>query len=387
MNILFSTTRQWNPGDEFIHRGILNLLRGSGLRFNSIAWNRHPSIRPGNTLLDNSYDELRHDPRSLDYVVFAGTPEWRGPRTDLLYRMIADNRLRCALIGIGGHGAPAGFTPSESAVLENQTDLITCRDRSTWSELSAKLSSTPVELLPCPSVFHATDPRQRQALARVGVIYQTVHTQWQTVTRQARDVLIEIIQRLSRQIETVVICNYIDEWSEASSIFGHDRVWYSHDSRDYEAAFLDIDCLVAARVHGCLGAIGTGAPAILIDWETDMRRQGIADEIPVLEKGATDNPASVVETVLGLDAAARSAEVLEWRQQQWQRYQPVLRHLSILNRPRSEGSLAAEPDQDAIRRQLAANDAKSRAINAPKRVPLVRRLGPKIKRAARKIGL
>ncbi|MGO9468485.1 MAG: polysaccharide pyruvyl transferase family protein [Isosphaeraceae bacterium] len=387
MNILFSTTRQWNPGDEFIHRGILNLLKRSGLRVNSIAWNRHPSIRPGNTLLDNSYDELRHDPQSLDYVIFAGTPEWRGPRTDPLYRLIADSGLRCALIGIGGHGTPVGFTPTEDSVLENQTDLITCRDRSTWSELSEKYSGPPVELLPCPSVFHATAPRQRQALSRVGVVYQTVHTQWQTVTRKARDVLIEIIQRLSRQIETVVICNYVDEWSEASSIFGHDRVWYSHESRDYEAAFLDIDCLVAARVHGCLGAIGTGAPAVLIDWETDMRRHGIADEVPVLLKGATGDPASVVETILGLDAAARSAEIIQWQEQQLQRYQPVLENLSVLNRRRNEGSVPAEAAQDVIRRQLAANEERFRAINTPKKVPFVRRLGPKIKRAVRKIGL
>ncbi len=386
MNILFSTTRQWNPGDEIIHRGILNLLRRSGLQFNSIAWNRHPSIRPANTLLDNSYDELRHDPRSLDYVIFAGTPEWRGPRTDPLYRMISDNGLRCALIGIGGHGTSVDFTPAESEVLEKQTDLIICRDRATWSELSARLSGPPLELLPCPSVFHATAPRERQKLSRVGVIYQTVHTQWQTVTRKARDVLIEIIQRLCKQIETVVICNYIDEWSEASSIFGHDLVWYSHDSRDYEAAFLDIDCLVAARVHGCLGAIGTGAPAVLIDWETDMRRQGIADEIPVLLKGATNDPASVVQTILGLDAAARSAEILEWQQQQLRRYRPVLEHLANLNRPQNEGFFAATTSHDMIHRQLEASEERFRAINAPKKLPLVRRLAPRIKRAARKIG-
>jgi len=387
MNILFSTTRQWNPGDEFIHRGVINLLRRLGLQFNSIAWNRHPSIRPGKTLLDNSYDELRHDPQSLDYVIFAGTPEWRGDKTDPLYRMIFDHGMRCALIGIGGHGTPVYLTPPEDSVLEKQADLITCRDRTTWSELSAQLSTPPVELLPCPSVFHPTAPRQRQGISKVGVVYQTVHTEWQTVTRKARDVLIEIIQRLSRQIDTVVICNYIDEWSEASSIFGHDRVWYSHDSRDYEEAFLDVDCLVAARVHGCLGAIGTGAPAILIDWETDMRRQGIADLIPVLLKGTTDDPAQVVETILGLDAAARSAEILEWQQQQFDRYRTVLQHLSVLNRPRNDGSSPAEADQDVIRRRLEANEAKFRAIYPPKKVPLVRRLGRKIKRAVRKIGL
>lgn len=118
-----------------------------------------------------------------------------------------------------------------------------------------------------------------------------------------------------------------------------------------------------------------------------MRRHGIADEVPVLLKGATGDPASVVETILGLDAAARSAEIIQWQEQQLQRYQPVLENLSVLNRRRNEGSVPAEAAQDVIRRQLAANEERFRAINTPKKVPFVRRLGPKIKRAVRKIGL
>ena len=45
MNIVFSTTRQWNPGDEFILLGCINLLKKQLGEFNPIIFNRNPQIR------------------------------------------------------------------------------------------------------------------------------------------------------------------------------------------------------------------------------------------------------------------------------------------------------------------------------------------------------
>ena len=42
LNILFSTSRQWNCGDEFILFGVRRLLDRVPLRYNSIIYNRHP---------------------------------------------------------------------------------------------------------------------------------------------------------------------------------------------------------------------------------------------------------------------------------------------------------------------------------------------------------
>ena len=88
MNILFSTTRQWNPGDEIILHGVLNLMKATVGEFNPIIWNRHPSINPNNMNLDNSFSVLRHDLSAIDYVVIAGSPEWLGGRLHALYKEI-----------------------------------------------------------------------------------------------------------------------------------------------------------------------------------------------------------------------------------------------------------------------------------------------------------
>ena len=45
-NILISTTRQWNPGDEFIMMGSLNIMKELyGNIINPIIFNRNPDIR------------------------------------------------------------------------------------------------------------------------------------------------------------------------------------------------------------------------------------------------------------------------------------------------------------------------------------------------------
>lgn len=45
-NVVLSTTRQWNPGDEFILLGIINLLREVIGEFNPVIFNRSPEVRP-----------------------------------------------------------------------------------------------------------------------------------------------------------------------------------------------------------------------------------------------------------------------------------------------------------------------------------------------------
>ena len=263
--------------------------------------------------------------------------------------------------------------------MERQTDLITCRDQTTWTEISKAVTGPPVVLLPCPAIFHATAQHRRQKLSKVGVVYQTINTQWHTVTRESRDNLIKLIQMLSERVEVVVISNYIDEFVESSRLFGSNRVWYSHDSRDYEQAFLDLDCVIAARVHGCLGAMSTGSTAILIDWETDMRRRGLADQLPHLIKGQTHDPAALVRTVLGLDVATLSAEFLDWKEQQYERYSEVLPNLSILKASVNDVSSIHDIDSTQIRGILDANEERFRKLNTPKKTGASRRLAQNIK--------
>ena len=335
MNILFSTTRHWNPGDELINRGIAQLLRLSGFRFNTIVWNRHPSIRPSHTSLDNSFDEFRHDPQSIDYVIFAGTPEWLGDRVDPLYQLIQRNGIRCSLIGIGSHGEKFGLSSTAKTVLQHHADLIICRDQSTFSRLTEKFSISDVKLMPCPALFHCVSPVRRQKLQNVAVIYQSTYTPSQSVNAATRDFLIRLISELSLCIPVIVICHYIDEAQEASAIFGSERVRFSSDSADYENYFKEVDFVVGARVHGCLGAMSCGTPAMLLEWEADGRRKGVADEVPFLLMGRLESVPDLIQKILTLDLPQLSARITDWLISLQYEYQQLLQNRSAIQ-PRTE---------------------------------------------------
>ncbi len=370
MNILFSTTCQWNVGDEIILRGVKNLLAGQGLSFNSIAWNRHPEIRPHNYSKDNSFDVHRHRAEDVDLVVFAGTPEWMGKRVDPLNEMISTCRLPCLYLGIGYTQPEFPLTDAVRSAMQSQARLITCRDETTCRNLCRELVDRPVHLLPCPSIFHARQPRLRKDLRRIGVIYQTVFTKYQAVTSHTRRTLLAAIWALSRRHPVNIICNYVDEWSEASSLFGSDVVRYSHSVDDYEGFFQEVDVVVGARVHGCLGAFGAGTPAVLLEWEDDLRRRGVAEQIPLLQMGPTHDPAGLVNLIESLDVSAASSRALEFIGAQRQIYDNLL---STVNLPRLGSSTTwidlptLEARVDELTHQRKANEQSRQSGTSAKR--------------------
>src|ERR1700730_9064305 len=93
LNILISSTRQWNPGDEFICKGVKRIMsQVTGTSHNWLLWNRNPDLflkrwedaRLRTDFLTNSQREPMLD--VTDLVVFAGTPEWTGPAVSRVYR-------------------------------------------------------------------------------------------------------------------------------------------------------------------------------------------------------------------------------------------------------------------------------------------------------------
>ncbi|MGL5096371.1 MAG: hypothetical protein ACRDD1_12330, partial [Planctomycetia bacterium] len=109
LNVLVSSTRQWNPGDEFILKGIRRLLaRHLGLDHNWLLWNRNPDLfvdrwndaRMRTDFLTNSLRDPALD--AVDLVVFAGTPEWLGRPVERIFRcLLTHPRVPVLALGVG----------------------------------------------------------------------------------------------------------------------------------------------------------------------------------------------------------------------------------------------------------------------------------------------
>lgn len=144
MNILVSTTRDWNLGDEIIWEGVKRLLDATFLhKANYFFYNRNPDLFPYRTLLGNYLNDV---PEYIDLVVLAGTPEFYLAKMDGLYNNLG-NRPVWAI----------GVCWGVEHLLPNEKELeIMKRDNFKFivrSEITKKIIPKEVEVLPCPSLL------------------------------------------------------------------------------------------------------------------------------------------------------------------------------------------------------------------------------------------
>ena len=197
-NILFSTTRQWHPGDEFILKGIQNLLQELDIKFNGLIFNRHPdnlqSYSTANPLrkidfdfrgkgLINSFIRLGSADNSfksgmttngINLVIVAGSPGWYGKYTSPLYDLVGRNKIPIAFIGIGSHhidpqSMPGFLSRFGFCDTLSTAQLITVRDTTT----EHALERFGVFRLPCPALFFSTVERKISKVNRIALIYST----------------------------------------------------------------------------------------------------------------------------------------------------------------------------------------------------------------------
>jgi len=341
MNIIFSTTRQWNPGDEIILFGCISALRQAGLAFNPVIYNRSPQIRHKNKahrllaqlsrqnryFRDNSFKDDT-DLRFADMVVFAGTPEWRGRRLTSLYRGILEYKLPTLFLGIGTNRpfsfSHEHFSDDEMAVLK-QARLITCRD-----ELTAKsLAPLPTHCIPCPALLSCQTPPPRCSVRRLGLIFGSDravrHNNVSADIFRYLDTLYRaLMQRHGREWEIELVAHYIDELPHAVEAFPGIPLRYSYDARDYAEIYGRYDLVVGHRVHGIGVAASQGIPGISIshDARGDTTR-GFGARI-VTPQTAVEEVCALVED-MAKDISACSSELIAHKQTVSDSYQSLLR--------------------------------------------------------------
>lgn len=289
-NILFSTTRQWNPGDEFILFGIINLLSEILGDFNSIIYNRNPEVRQLKSYLnpfrtikwsnysfsgkkniesffrigfyDNSFkDEL--DASFIDYVIFAGTPEWMGRRCSSLYHVITKYTIPTLFLGIGNNNDKMNFDLIKDRYKKvlKSSKLIIVRDERT-KEILKPLH--PVKLS-CPALFSSKRKKEILSISRVGLIFATdkavVHNRINSETFQY---LVELYKAISKIYSCEIVCHYIDELPEAFKLFPELAVNYSYDSKDYLDIYYKFDFVIGPRIHGIGVGASCGIPGMLL---------------------------------------------------------------------------------------------------------------------------
>ena len=326
-NILFSTTRQWNPGDEFILLGCMNLLQEI-TDFNPIIYNKNPQIRYVigwkrkliNKLFKSIFrfplfslfydNSIKPESRGewIDLVVFAGSPSWYGEPSRDLYDLIIKYKLPTIFLGIG-LGEDIGIQRLkhyELEVLKNAL-AITVRDQKAYSLLK---DYHPI-FKPCPALYSSKETRAIKQAKRIGLIYAThIGPKDNRVSENVSSYISRLYQDLSQidQFEFEIICHYIDEMAEAKREFKDLEIHYSFDSKDYLSIYQGFDFIIGSRVHGLGIAASMGIPGVMIshDVRSDTVK-GFLSQIISTNDTIDHNRAIILKKI---DLAAQQSEKL-----------------------------------------------------------------------------
>lgn len=295
-----STTRQWNPGDEFIMQGITNILETAyGKKFNVIIFNRNPDVRTGGARLKNRvknmtaatykwgqyqsfgkgfiseffnvghYDNSCKDdmnPDNIDFAIFAGSPEWYSNRLLPMYKMIEKAAIPTIYLGIGaGDSMPFSEVGALVKRVLSRAKLITARDLSTVR----LLESIDAIYVPCPALLAAPKNRIVRNVGKIGLIFTTEKTlKGQRVSKEMSNYSKILYHALIKKYRVGLVCHYIDEIDEARKEFPDVDIYYSYDSKDYIDIYNAFDLVIGGRVHGIGLSASLGIPGIIIKHDT-----------------------------------------------------------------------------------------------------------------------
>jgi len=261
LNVLVSSTSMWNPGDDFIRQGCLNVLKSnSDYEFNFIMFNRNPDLQINNKgpgIFPMREDTVGNyliwqDLEEIDFVLLAGTPSWYDRPYDKLYEKVFALNIPILAMGVGMTPSVLMLTREEYQIFARDNTFITTRATEITNFLNSILDTNKVRSLPCPAILSSSHffGEHNKGIAQIA------QGGWAFDTGVNEKYLVGI------QKKYPVICMHIHEWKEYTS-HGFDTV-YDFDYQILQEKFSEYTTIYSTRLHGAIGALSTGTPAVLI---------------------------------------------------------------------------------------------------------------------------
>ncbi len=350
-NILFSTTRTWNCGDDFILWGVRDLLDSLGISYNPIAYNRNPDVRcaqyrskqqmefkDGDKSLkvnveemlkdllpcrDNSW-QTRHGIDFIDYCIFAGSPEWLGTMLVPLTKSLSYANVPIAYLGIGyfwRHGeVTLDMISEEERHQLKRASLITVRD----AHCQAFLNPIPSHLLPCPALFSAPTESLHADIEKISVSLQShIKDRPQRIPVETVEWTLSLIHELKKHYQVEVVLHYLDEVRDYQEALSGIPIHYSYEAKDYLDIYQQFDFNITTRVHGAGICASLGIPSFLISHSArSQTAEGFLSEI--IDPNVSDIH-SVINKLKSFDVEARSKTLLDHKKATKEKYLLLLK--------------------------------------------------------------
>ena len=270
MNILISTTSNWNPGDDFIRYGVEYLLsKKYGDNINYIHYNRNPDYfkldvwEMGSNHKSNNMNGPI-DMSLIDMVVLAGSPEWLHGPLKPLYEALK-NHPNVPLVAIGvGYSFPMDqihpLTDIERDVLYRPNTTIITRQYDLAEHIQKYIfHQNKIYTLPCPGVFSSNRVKSKKRTELYASIIQAPHGP-QAISQADYNDTMKYIKDYP-QFDNL-ISHYIEDFKHFK------RGYFSSDAQQLANEICKYRILLTNRLHGGLMALGNDAEVKFIN--TDL---------------------------------------------------------------------------------------------------------------------
>ena len=324
LQIVCSSTRQWNPGDEWIACGIRRLFRAlyPERPLNWILYDRAPDcfVEPWTApdrkpnLLANSL-QPRDGCLIPDLLVIAGTPEWLGPHVQTLACLHRAHPSPVFYLGIDYPSSDLPCTPDDLHML-SQALILT---RGTLATQSLRALGFQPRRLPCPALFAAPIEYPARSLESIAVVLQSDTGGLHAISPDLKTRMLHLLPHLASRFRVKIVCNYIDEFLEFSRSLDL-PVCYSYDAADYCGILADCDLVISTRLHSALLANSLLKPAIVTN--NGARITSAVEACPYIY---VREPEEVPAFLNSFAVEAPARDLLNWKRIQEAEYLHLLR--------------------------------------------------------------
>lgn len=265
MNILISTTSNWNPGDDFIRYGVKNLLSEVYPEANYIHYDRNPDyFIPGTGDMGTDHkSNIMNNPIDwslVDLVVLAGSPEFlHGSLTPIYDGLVNNPHIPLLAIGVGYSFEMDMLTISDNERLVLGRDNITIITRQyDLQEKLRELLGKHVYCLPCPAVFASK---------------YLIHTKTKLAILQAPSGPQGLGEEDEKSTTNFLWGKEYDKAFHYIEDFKYFRSgFYTSEAKDLLTKITRYKTVVSNRLHGGIVALGSGAKVRFINTSNRVQK-------------------------------------------------------------------------------------------------------------------
>jgi len=291
-NIVISGTNFWNPGDDFVRDGVIQILKKllEGYTLNFLFYNFNPAFFPQSKFsgIHNMAAEGDLDKYApfIDAVVIAGLSA--GKEIKDLFTWVIKNNLqdKVYLIGAGYENEYVNqhICQEPEETIFKKAKIIVGRTKKIPEFISN--AGLPYYHLNCPSILSVQDVKtlpKNKKIEKIGFSIQMPNGMWienQSTSDPMHKLASEILYKLHSKYQVEVVAHHKSEYFHFLNLLkGYGiPVVFSSFYQDLFDIYSRYDLVVSTRLHSCLFANGFGIPSFIIN-DTD-RHTHTADGFP-----------------------------------------------------------------------------------------------------------